>query len=117
MCSAAGTTFDLQFDTLSYRRRGGMVWVRAAKVPAVLEELVRTLRKRLDEAGFSVEDRPFVPHVTLLRYACKPAGWPAVELASWRVHELTLARSHPERSGTRYEVVFRVPLAQAPSST
>lgn len=107
--AAAGPAFELQLDVIEYRRRGGMLWARATQVPDELDTLVRALRTTLGELGFKMEDRPFVPHVTLLRDACKPAQPHAIR-ASWRVQELTLVRSHLEHTGARYEVVQRVAL-------
>lgn len=110
MDAAAGSAFALQLDTVEYRRRGGMLWARATQVPDALDTLVRTLRTTLSEHGFDMEDRAFVPHVTLLRDARKPAR-PHTLRASWGVQELTLVRSHLENTGARYEVVHRVALS------
>lgn len=109
--SAAAEAFTLQIDKLSYRRRGGMVWARAARVPAALDALVQGLRSALAALGFVLEDRAFVPHITLLRDARKPASLPELALPDWHVNALTLVRSHLDNHGARYEVVFRVPLA------
>jgi RNA 2',3'-cyclic 3'-phosphodiesterase len=109
MRAAAGQAFELQLDAVEYRRRGGMLWARATQVPDALDTLVRRLRASLRDLGFAIEVRAFVPHVTLLRDARKPAQLGTLQ-ARWRVNELTLVRSHLDNSGTRYEVVFRVPL-------
>jgi 2'-5' RNA ligase len=110
MRAAAGRVFELQLDAVEYRRRGGMLWARATQVPDELDTLVRKLRTRLSELGFSIEDRAFVPHITLLRDARKPAELHTLQ-ARWRVDELTLVRSHLDSGGARYEVVHRVPLS------
>jgi 2'-5' RNA ligase len=112
MRAAAGQAFELQLDAVAYRRRGGMLWARAAQMPDELDTLVRKLRAALGERGFSIEDRAFVPHVTLLRDARKPVLSLSHTLqARWHVNELTLVRSHLENGGARYEVVHRVPLS------
>ena len=110
MQAAAGTPFELTLDKVEYRKRGGMLWARAMQVPDALSLLVNRLRTALIELGFTVEDRAFVPHVTLLRDARKPLQSAALN-ARWRVEELTLVRSHLDRHGARYEVICRVPLA------
>jgi 2'-5' RNA ligase len=112
MCAVAGASFELELDVIEYRKRGGMLWARATQVPHTLAALVNGLRAALIDLGFSVEDRAFVPHVTLLRDARKPARLDALQ-ESWRVNELTLVRSHLDRNGARYEVVCRVPLAES----
>jgi 2'-5' RNA ligase len=109
MRAAAGLAFELQLDAVAYRRRGGMLWARATQVPDALDTIVRQLRATLDQRGFSIEDRAFVPHVTLLRDARKPAQLHTLQ-ARWRVNELTMVRSHLDSGGARYEIVHRVPL-------
>lgn len=109
--SAAAEAFTLQIDKLSYRRRGGMMWARAAQVPEALDALVRRLRSALAAQGFVIDDRAFVPHITLLRDAHKPTQLPVLTLPDWHVGELTLVRSNLDNHGARYEIMFRVPLA------
>jgi RNA 2',3'-cyclic 3'-phosphodiesterase len=103
MQRAAGAPFDLQLDAIEYRKRGGLLWARALRVPDALTALVSGLRTALGELGFMVEDRAFLPHVTLLRDAVKPARATAFQ-AAWRVDELTLVRSHLDGKGARYEM-------------
>jgi len=103
-------SFELQLDAVEYRKRGGMLWARASRVPEALDALVQQLRVRLGDAGFSVEDRAFVPHVTLLRDAQKPAHLNIPLHLNWQAHELTLVRSHLDRHAARYDVVYRVAL-------
>jgi RNA 2',3'-cyclic 3'-phosphodiesterase len=110
MRMACGARFELLLDAIDYRKRGGMLWARATQVPDALAALVSGLRTALRELGFAVEDRAFVPHVTLLRDARKPARATAIQ-ANWCVEELTLVRSHLDGKGARYEIVYRVPLA------
>jgi RNA 2',3'-cyclic 3'-phosphodiesterase len=111
MRATAREGFELQLDRIEYRRRGGMVWARATSVPASLTSLVQRLRAALSVAGFSVQARGFIPHITLCRGARVPERLPQWVPTAWRVHELTLVRSILYRNGARYEVIFRTPLA------
>ena len=69
-------------------------------------ELVEALNAKLQAAGFPVDDRPHVPHVTLLR---KSMGGeiPACRAVDWPISEFVLVKSITESDGARYEVVRR----------
>lgn len=108
--SASGPGFELWLDQVQYRNRGGMVWMRANVVPPALAQCVLRLRTALLALEFTVEDRAFIPHITLLRDARRPARLPEIAPAAWLVSEVTLVRSILERSGARYEIDLRVPL-------
>lgn len=115
MQSAAQESFELALDRIEYRRRGGMLWARATQVPDALQGLVQRLRTALTALGFAAEARAFVPHITLLRDAGKPARLSVWADIRWLVRELTLVRSHLDHQGNfgaRYEVIVRVPLGR-----
>jgi len=67
------------------------------------------LNVQLRAAGLPVDDRPHVPHVTLLR---NTAGGeiPACEPVRWPVSEFVLVKSVTEPEGAHYEVIRRWPL-------
>jgi RNA 2',3'-cyclic 3'-phosphodiesterase len=116
MRSAASHCFALQLDALAYRKRGGLLWARTTQMPDVLDALVRRLRTTLRDLGVSMDDRAFVPHLTLLRDARKPARVQVLAPVRWTVDEMTLVRSHLQPGGSRYEIVYRVPLTPRASS-
>jgi 2'-5' RNA ligase len=111
MGSAAGAGFELVLDQLRLRKRGGMVWARAGGVPSALAQLVTRLRHALAACEFAVEDRAFVPHITLLRdvRACVPL--PDFVPLAWSIDAMALVRSELARDGAHYETLFQVPLA------
>ena len=92
-----------------FRRSGGDVcWLGLAKDPD-LTGLQRELARRLNDAGFELERRPFRPHLTLLRQAVFP---PEFDLAAWgadlpalheRIDRVSLMESR--RAGSR--MVYR----------
>jgi len=68
------------------------------------------LNTALRDAGFPVDARPHVPHVTLLRHSaggevplCTPVRWP--------INDFVLVKSRTESSGAQYDVIRRWPLA------
>lgn len=69
--------------------------------------LVATLRARLREAGFELEERPFVAHVTLARKAPRgaPRLAPLAEPVGWVSTALALMASGPGAARPRYGLV------------
>jgi 2'-5' RNA ligase len=60
----------------------------------------------LREDGFTLEDRPFAAHVTLVRKANPPKSIPPLPKVEWPAAEFALVRS----AGGKYETVQRFPL-------
>jgi 2'-5' RNA ligase len=74
--------------------------------------LQAALRERLATAGLPVEHRPWLPHLTVVRHRAAPGAAPA-DLPARRTFVPSgaaafLSRLHP--SGSRYELLARVPL-------
>ncbi|HTP25100.1 MAG TPA: RNA 2',3'-cyclic phosphodiesterase [Anaeromyxobacteraceae bacterium] len=103
-------------------RRARVLWAAVGGDVAPLRELVSALGSRLAPIGFSPEERPFSPHLTLGR-ARDSRGVPglAAHLAqigeapgvSWRATEVVLFQSHLGPGGARYEALARAPLGRA----
>jgi 2'-5' RNA ligase len=101
--------FELILDQAGYWRHKRIGWLGASETPQQHIELVGALNAALRSAGFAVDARPHVPHVTLLR---NTAGGelPACEPVCWPVSEFVLVKSRTEAEGAHYEVVRRWPL-------
>jgi 2'-5' RNA ligase len=102
--------FELVLDQAGYWRHNRIGWLGASETPQQHSELVGALNAALQGAAFSVDARPHVPHVTLLRNtaggevpACTPVRWP--------VSDFALVESRTEPSGAKYQVIRRWPLA------
>jgi len=69
--------FSLQTDQIGrFRRPGGDVcWIGFAKNNELLI-VQRMLESALKNKGFDIEDRPYRPHLTLLREAVVPGDFP-----------------------------------------
>jgi 2'-5' RNA ligase len=75
----------------------------------------------LEQAGvYEPDHRPFLAHVTVGRVGrgqrVAPCPLPAPASLSFPVDSVVLMRSHPQRSGSRYERVTSVGLAVEPSA-
>lgn len=111
-----GEAFDLRLDRLGFWPQRGIVWAgcRAATGSALpsdrLRELCSELAAHLRAAGFALDARPPVPHVTLARRA-RCASLPRLGTPlGWRVSEFALVESIAQPLGVRYETRARFAL-------
>ena len=90
---------------------GNLYWAGVQKSPQLCA-LAESLHQKLIKNGFSLEDRDFIPHLTLCRhYRPGPSFNPkAVEEAlgctSCRIHKILLLESIPHRGRMIYREVF-----------
>ena len=107
--SLAATSFELATDVLGYWRHNRIVWAGTRATPPALTTLVATLTAHLAAAGYRGEDRPYVPHVTLVRNARRAPHAKAIDAPPWAPREIALVES----VDGRYEPLAKWPL-QAP---
>ena len=98
--------FELTLDQPGYWRHNRIGWLGSSQTPPQHLELVGALNVALQAAGFAVDARPHVPHVTLLRNtaggevpACVPVHWP--------ISDFVLVKSSTESDDAHYEVIRR----------
>ena len=84
---------DLVLDELAYWRQSRVVYAAPSRIPAALSALASTLNERLARAGLCVEERPFAPHVTLLRDAKRAPRGVAFAPLAWRAQALSLVET------------------------
>ena len=102
--------FEVRMDLLGYWRHNHIVWAGSRACPPALSQLAAFLRDALAKLGFDEEDRPYVPHVTLVRNAQRaPKNIELVPFA-WRATDFALVESAPAGGGVRYDVIARWPL-------
>jgi 2'-5' RNA ligase len=102
--------FELRLTRFNWWRRKRLAWAAPEETPPALAELVAELERRLKEADFRFDERPYSPHVTLVRKAeCDLAGFSAQPIG-WRVEEFVLVRSTVDENGSNYEFIGRWPL-------
>jgi 2'-5' RNA ligase len=109
--SLTGRPFTLDMRVLGYWRHNRIVWAGADACSPELSRLVAALTKNLAEEGIEAEDRPYVPHVTLLRNARRAPSRKAIEVPGWDASELVLVESVPAQRGVRYDIMARYPLS------
>jgi len=101
-----GEAYELLLDQAGYWRHNRIGWLGASEAPPQHLELVKALNAQLQTAGFPVDARPHVPHVTLLR---KSDGGevPECRAVNWPIGEFVLVKSVTESDGAHYEVMRR----------
>ncbi|MCD6707437.1 MAG: RNA 2',3'-cyclic phosphodiesterase [Thiobacillus sp.] len=102
--------FELVLDQAGYWRHNRIGWLGAGRTPPQHFELVGALSTALRGAGFAVDARPHVPHVTLLRNSAGGAP-PACEPVHWPIRDFVLVASRREADGMHYDAIRRWPLA------
>ena len=105
-----GRRHQLPIDAARYVKRNEMVWVGSTVVPEPLLALATGLQASLRAAGFTLEDRPFAAHVTLIRKARRPTSIPPLPNSAWPVDEFLLVSSVNSSRGSTYQPVERFPL-------
>ena len=101
--------FALSIETAGCWNHNRIAWLAPRDRPAELDALVTTLGSGLRDRGFSFEERPHSPHITIVRKArCGRMDF-AFEPIKWRVREFVLVRSQLHPEGSRYSVVGRWP--------
>ncbi len=104
---AIGTdAYELVLDQAGYWRHNRIGWLGASESPPQHVELVKALGTALQKAGFPVDARPHVPHVTLLRKS-RGGDVPACEPVRWPINDFVLVQSNTDSDGAHYEVIRR----------
>ena len=98
--------FTLTLDRLDYWKHNRILW--AGGESAELAMLATSLGDGLRAAGFRLDARPFVAHLTLLREARCEAP-PVADPVAWPVREFTLVESNLAPGGSRYDIIGRWP--------
>jgi RNA 2',3'-cyclic 3'-phosphodiesterase len=108
--SIEGRAHALPVEKAQYWKHNRIVWAGPRDAPVALAALVAELHAALRRAGYTLEERPYAAHVTLLRSAPPPRELPPLPAVEWPVSEFTLVRSVVSKKGSAYEIVERFPL-------
>jgi 2'-5' RNA ligase len=103
--------FEMTLTETGCWKRSAVGWIAPGRLPEPLEDLVLALRSRLLAARFRVDEKPFAPHVTLLRKAkCQTPSQHLQAPLNWRVDHFVLVRSVTLRDGPQYAQIGTWPL-------
>jgi 2'-5' RNA ligase len=106
----SGESTALLLTEARYWPRSHIVWVGPKATPAPLTKLAAHLQRELATAGFTLDEREFVTHVTLLRDVPRLRGLPELPEVAWPITEFVLARSETATAGSVYTILERFPL-------
>lgn len=99
--------FDLVVERIGYWKHNNIVYAAIAKIPQELTDLVAALQDALSAAGFSLEQRTYKPHITLMRNASCQTLPELAEPIAWQVREWMLVKSEQTSGGSNYVPVGR----------
>jgi RNA 2',3'-cyclic 3'-phosphodiesterase len=97
-----GMAFELSLDVISYWRHNRIVWIGTHVCPPALTSLAADFQDRLKANGWRVDERPYVPHITLLRDARRGPAAATPEAIAWPIAQFALVISRNDAGGTHY---------------
>ena len=104
--------FEVSLGELgSFGRRSKATLWQGFDEKGALPEIAQSVRGELRARGFAFDDKPFMPHVTLMRAADLTSGFlPAPAPARGEIRDITLFHSDLSGKRPRYEPVHTVGL-------
>jgi 2'-5' RNA ligase len=102
----------LILDRVEYWRRNELVCLGATCCPPGLPVLVAQLAAGARSLNLPIEERSYVPHITLLRRAPRGADARNFKPVVWPIAEFALVQSAPERGASAYAVIGRWPVQE-----
>lgn len=109
---ATAPPFTLVLDELGYFSRAGVCWIGSRDTPPALTELLTALRHGLAGCGFAIDERPYTPHVTLLRkfYSRPRLDAQLQSPVIWTVTGFHMVESVTLPRGVEYRIIDSWPL-------
>jgi 2'-5' RNA ligase len=105
--------FELCLDRFGGFPGPRVAWYGSSAHPPALEQLVRDLRRSLAPVvALRDEQRPYQPHVTLLRKQQSLPTFPAFNEVLWSVQDFVLVESRTGPGRAIYSVLQRYPAGQ-----
>ncbi|MCL4316324.1 MAG: RNA 2',3'-cyclic phosphodiesterase [Gammaproteobacteria bacterium] len=109
--SVQAAAFTLTLDQTGYWPKPHIVWLGSTVTPPELSQLVAQLNAIAARFGFTVDTRPYAPHITLARKARALKGARITPL-QWEARGFSLMESQPTPQGVRYVELRRWNLQQ-----
>jgi RNA 2',3'-cyclic 3'-phosphodiesterase len=100
--------FTLKLDTSGCWAHNRIAWVAPASTPQPLAGLAAELQTRVRALGFTIDERPYAAHITLVRKAARARrAAPLQPSVQWPVDDFVLVSSQLDTRGSRYSVIGR----------
>lgn len=101
--------FELDLSQCGFWKKPRVAWLAPNDVPEQLQNLVNDLQDAILPCGFEPEDRPYRPHVTLVRKAKRRPEVSEVKAINWEVKSFCLVESVSTPHGVKYQVLKEFP--------
>ncbi|MGE5667670.1 MAG: RNA 2',3'-cyclic phosphodiesterase [Betaproteobacteria bacterium] len=105
-----GEAMTLVLDRLGGFRRARVAWIGASRPPQALGAFAAALARALAAAGIECDERPFHPHMTIVRRCRVQPDEQPVGPHAWAIDELVLMQSETGVEGARYRALAKWPL-------
>jgi 2'-5' RNA ligase len=92
-------------DRIGCWRHNHIVWAAPTVVPQALPRFVAGMEMGLRNVGFALDERPYVPHVTLVRNARRGPKAESIGPVRWNAERFVLVESVSGENGVRYDVI------------
>jgi 2'-5' RNA ligase len=102
--------FALRLDQCGWWRHNGIAWAGTHAAPEPLIALQQALARGAEKLGFSLDVRPYVPHLTLARDAGRSPPAAAMPALDWHVESFVLVASELTTAGPRYRILHECAL-------
>ena len=100
--SLANPAFDLIINSPGWWKKAGILWLGPNDIPAALDNLHQSLRSLATRHRIATDNKPYVPHITLLRKVWEAPENPVVRPFTWSADSFTLMQSETLPDGARY---------------
>ena len=95
-------TFDIEIDRAGWWKKAGILWLGPKTLPATLKALHDYLLAIACQCRLAVENRPYAPHITLMRKVSQAPPQPVVNPFTWHVKDFSLMQSITHPVGVEY---------------
>ena len=102
--------FELSLDRFGCFNKAKIFWMAAQQLPSELSVLHQNLGKALSVCDFTAEQRPYSPHVSLLRKYKGRSIDHAEFSIRWHADEFVMLESNAGTDAVHYKVIERYPL-------
>lgn len=104
----SASPFQLTLDCFGHWERPRALWMGPQITPVPLLALQRGLERVLQQqCGITPEERPYRPHITLMRKVKQVEFLPQMEPIQWRVAQFSLMESLSSGQGVVYRALQR----------
>ena len=104
--------FELSLDCFGRFSKAKIFWMSTQNPPPELNHLHQNLAEALFACDYQCDQRPYSPHVSLLRkYNTAEIEHPEFSI-NWQVEEFVLVESTQQKSGVNYQVIQNYPFSK-----